>query len=193
MADVVFVNKIDSSSAEQLRELMADVAIANPTAAVVRAASPVSLAAGPPVTGQTVLVVEDGPTITHGGMPSGAGTVAAQRAGARIQVDPRRWAVGSIAESLKSFRRYPHIGSVLERCGTPRPAARARRDNRRGRVRSGGRRHAGRPRPVDPLPAPDPPDQLRASGDRRADPRGSARANHHQGSGRVTANAFGCL
>jgi predicted GTPase len=114
MADVVLVNKIDSSSAEQLRELMADVAVANPTAVVVRAASPVSLAVGPPVTGQTVLVVEDGPTITHGGMPSGAGTVAAQRAGARIQVDPRPWAVGSIAET---FRRYPHIGPVLPAIG----------------------------------------------------------------------------
>jgi len=114
MADVVLVNKVNSASAEQLRQLMADVAIANPAAVVVRAASPVSLADGPSLVGKTVLVVEDGPTITHGGMPSGAGTVAAQHGGARVQVDPRRWAVGSIADTL---RRYPHIGPVLPAMG----------------------------------------------------------------------------
>ena len=114
MADVVLVNKINSASAEQLRELMADVAATNPSAVVVRAASWVSLADGPSLAGKTVLVVEDGPTITHGGMSSGAGTVAAQLGGARIQVDPRRWAVGSIAETL---RRYPHIGPVLPAMG----------------------------------------------------------------------------
>jgi predicted GTPase len=61
-----------------------------------------------------VLVVEDGPTITHGGMPFGAGTVAAQRAGAGARVDPRPWAVGSIAATLE---RYPHIGPVLPAMG----------------------------------------------------------------------------
>jgi predicted GTPase len=114
MADVVLVNKVNSASAEQLRELMADVAVANPSAVVVRAASRVSLAEGPSLAGRAVLVVEDGPTITHGGMPSGAGTVAAQQHGARLQIDPRPWAVGSIAETL---RRYPHIGPVLPAMG----------------------------------------------------------------------------
>jgi predicted GTPase len=83
MADVLLVNKVDSASVEQLRVLMADLAAANPSAIVVRAASPVSLADGPPLAGKAVLVVEDGPTITHGGMPWGAGTVAAQQGGAR--------------------------------------------------------------------------------------------------------------
>ncbi len=114
MADVVLVNKLDSASADQLRELMADVTMANPSAAVIRAASPVSLAEGPSLMGKRVLVVEDGPTVTHGGMPWGAGTVAARQGGAREQIDPRRWAVGSIAETL---RRYPHIGPVLPAMG----------------------------------------------------------------------------
>jgi len=114
MADVVLINKLDSGSADQIRELMADVTAANPNAVLVRAESTVSLADGPPLAGKAVLVVEDGPTITHGGMPSGAGTVAAQQAGARIQLDPRPWAVGSIAETL---RRYPHIGPVLPAMG----------------------------------------------------------------------------
>ena len=114
MADVVLVNKLNSASAEQIRVLMADITAANPNAVVVRAESTVSLEDGPPLAGKAVLVVEDGPTITHGGMPCGAGTVAAQQAGARVQVDPRPWAVGSIAET---FRSYPHIGSVLPAMG----------------------------------------------------------------------------
>ena len=114
MADVVLVNKLDSASPDQIRELMALVTSANPDAVIIRAASPVSLADGPALTGKAVLVVEDGPTITHGGMSFGAGTVAAQHGGARIQLDPRPWAVGSIAETL---RRYPHIGPVLPAMG----------------------------------------------------------------------------
>jgi predicted GTPase len=114
MADVVLVNKVDSASADQMRVLTADLAAANPRAIVVRAASPVSLADGPSLAGKTVLVVEDGPSITHGGMPWGAGTVAAQQGGARTQVDPRPWAVGSIAQAL---RQYPHIGPVLPAMG----------------------------------------------------------------------------
>ena len=93
---------------------MEDLALANPSAIVVRASSPVSLAPGPPLAGKAVLVVEDGPTITHGGLASGAGTVAAVEGGAREQVDPRPWAVGSIARTL---RRYPHIGPVLPAMG----------------------------------------------------------------------------
>jgi predicted GTPase len=118
MADVVLVNKIDSASVEQLRVLTADVAAANPSAIVVRAASPVTLADGPSLAGKAVLVVEDGPTLTHGGMSWGAGTVAAQQGGAREQVDPRPWAVGSIAQTL---RRYPHIGPVLPAIGYSEP------------------------------------------------------------------------
>jgi predicted GTPase len=114
MADVVLVNKIDSASADQVRRVLADVRAINPGAVVLRAASPVTLDEGPTLTHKTVLVVEDGPTVTHGGMPFGAGTVAAQQHGSRTQVDPRPYAVGSIAET---FRQYPHIGPVLPAMG----------------------------------------------------------------------------
>ena len=114
MADVVLVNKLDSASEAQVDELMADVSAANPSATVVRAESPVTLSDGPSIEGRRVLVVEDGPTITHGGMATGAGTVAARQGGAAEQIDPRAFAVGSIAETL---RRYPHIGAVLPAMG----------------------------------------------------------------------------
>ena len=113
MADVVVVNKIDSATPEQLEETMADVAELAPAATVIRAASPVVLEDGPSLEGRKVLVVDDGPTITHGGMPFGAGAVAARQAGA-VPVDPRPYAVGSIAETL---RRFPHITSVLPAMG----------------------------------------------------------------------------
>ena len=114
MADVVVVNKVDSADAGSVARVLEDVAALNPHASVVRAASPVTLEAGPPVRGRKVLVVEDGPTITHGGMPFGAGTVAALQAGAAARVDPRPFAVGSIAATLM---QYPHIGPVLPAMG----------------------------------------------------------------------------
>ncbi|MGO8875793.1 MAG: cyclic 2,3-diphosphoglycerate synthase [Acidimicrobiales bacterium] len=114
MADVVVVNKIDSAAAADVDAVVANVAFANPGATIVRAASPVTLVPGPAIAGQRVLVVEDGPTITHGGMPFGAGTVAARQAGAAELVDPRPYAVGSIAEV---YRRYPAIGAVLPAMG----------------------------------------------------------------------------
>jgi len=114
MADVVVVNKVDSASADALERVLADIAFANPTATVVRAASPVTLDDGPPIAGRCVLCVEDGPTLTHGGMPFGAAAIAAEREGARIRVDPRPSAVGSIAEV---YDAYPHIGPVLPAMG----------------------------------------------------------------------------
>jgi predicted GTPase len=113
MADVVVVNKLDSAGPEQADRLFAAIETLNPTATVIRAASPVRLDAGPSLAGARVLVVEDGPTITHGGMPFGAGTVAARQAGAEM-VDPRPHAVGSIADT---YARYPHIGPVLPAMG----------------------------------------------------------------------------
>jgi predicted GTPase len=113
MADVVLVNKVDTADEDQVRRVMGDVEGANPGAAVVEAASPVTLGDGPPLEGRRVLVVEDGPTITHGGMAFGAGTVAARHAGA-TPVDARAAAVGSIQDT---FERYPHIGSVLPAMG----------------------------------------------------------------------------
>ena len=114
MADVVIVNKIDSAPAAAVERVLADVAGVNPRATIVRAASPVSLGPGPAVRDRRVLVVEDGPTLTHGGMRFGAGTVAARAEGASELVDPRPWAVGSIAAT---FARFPHLGPVLPAMG----------------------------------------------------------------------------
>lgn len=114
MADVVIVNKIDAAPPADTQRLLDTIAEVNPRAVVVRAASPVTLEPGPDLRGRRVLVVEDGPTITHGGMPYGAGTVAARQAGAGSLVDPRPWAVGSIADT---FTRFPHIGDVLPAMG----------------------------------------------------------------------------
>ena len=114
MADVIVVNKLDSAGAGALERVLADIALANPEATIVRAASPVTLDPGPPLKGTCVLCVEDGPTLTHGGMPYGAATIAAEHEGARIRVDPRATAVGSLAEVYEDF---PHIGAVLPAMG----------------------------------------------------------------------------
>ncbi len=114
MADIVVMNKIDSAAADDVDRVLATVHEVNPGAVVVRAASPVTLQDGPSLAGRRVLVIEDGPTITHGGMPYGAGTVAARAAGAAELVDPRPFAVGSIADT---FAQYPSIGAVLPAMG----------------------------------------------------------------------------
>jgi predicted GTPase len=114
MADVVLVNKVDAAAPGSVDRVLANVAALNPTAAVIRAASPVTLDAGPTLEGRRVLVVEDGPSVTHGGLTFGAGTVAARQAGATRFVDPRPWAVGSIADTLA---RHPELGAVLPAMG----------------------------------------------------------------------------
>jgi predicted GTPase len=114
MADAVVVNKIETATLEALELVLTDVRLANPTAQIVLARSPVTLEEGPDLAGRRVLVVEDGPTLTHGGMAFGAGTVAAQQAGAAELVDPRAFATGSIAEL---YERYPHVGPVLPAMG----------------------------------------------------------------------------
>jgi predicted GTPase len=114
MADVVVVNKIDSAAAEAVERVLANIAALNPKAPVIRAESPVTLDPGPEIAGQRVLAVEDGPTLTHGGMRFGAATVAARNAGVRELVDPRPFAVGSIADT---FARFPHVGPALPAMG----------------------------------------------------------------------------
>jgi predicted GTPase len=109
MADVVVVNKIDTAEADAVGRVIANIEAVNPQARIVRAASPVVLEDGPSLVGSRVLVVDDGPTLTHGGMPFGAGTVAARQGGALELVDPRPFAVGSIADVLE---RYPHLHSL---------------------------------------------------------------------------------
>jgi predicted GTPase len=113
MADVVVINKMDSATPEQVAELEGTIARLNPDAAVVRADSPVTVEDASQISGKRVLVVEDGPTLTHGEMKYGAGVVAARRNGAAEVVDPRRWAVGTIEDT---FRKYD-VGPVLPAMG----------------------------------------------------------------------------
>jgi predicted GTPase len=114
MADVVVVNKVDSAPGGAVEQVLAGVRALDPAAQVVLAESPVTLADGPDLRGRRVLVIEDGPTVTHGGMPFGAGAVAARAAGAAELVDPRPVAVGSLAAT---YRAYPGIGPVLPAMG----------------------------------------------------------------------------
>jgi predicted GTPase len=113
-ADVVVINKIDSADAEDVEELRENIHTANPTAVVVDAASPLSVEDGDLIRNKRVLVVEDGPTLTHGEMAYGAGVVAASKFGAAELVDPRPYTVGTITET---FEKYPDIGSLLPAMG----------------------------------------------------------------------------
>jgi predicted GTPase len=114
MADVVVINKVDSAEAHNVEQVLANVEAVNPMATVVFAKSPPTLDPGPELLGAYVLVVDDGPTLTHGEMPFGAGLVAARNAGAAKIVDPRPFAVGSIREM---YERWPQLGSVLPAMG----------------------------------------------------------------------------
>jgi len=114
MADVVVINKVDTAKPEGVEEVRRNIERVNPGAVVIEAASPISVADGERIRGQRVLVVEDGPTLTHGEMSYGAGVVAARRFAARELVDPRPWLKGSIQEA---FERYPHIGPLLPALG----------------------------------------------------------------------------
>jgi predicted GTPase len=120
MADIVVVNKIESAEIGEIERVLDDVHSVNPAARIVFARSPVTLEPGPPLEGKRVLVVEDGPTLTHGGMAFGAGTVAALAAGAAELVDPRPFAVGSIRDV---FERYPKV-DVLPAMGYSEPQLR---------------------------------------------------------------------
>jgi predicted GTPase len=114
MADVAVVNKSDAACEADVLRAIEGLRAVNPRATILRAASPVRLDDPAAVRGRRVLVVEDGPTITHGGMAHGAGYVAATAAGAAEIVDPRASAPPAIREV---YRRYPHIGPVLPAVG----------------------------------------------------------------------------
>ncbi len=114
MADVVVINKVDSAEAHNVETVLANVESVNPMAKVVFAKSPPTLEPGPDLLGRIVLVVDDGPTLTHGEMPFGAGLVAARKAGAASIVDPRPYAVGSIGET---FAKWPQLTNVLPAMG----------------------------------------------------------------------------
>lgn len=113
MADVLVINKVDTASVEQVDALEASLRALNPKAPIIRAQSELTLV-GEPVEGKRVVVVEDGPTLTHGEMTFGAGVVAARRFGAAALVDPRPFAVGSIAAVLA---RYPKLEPLVPAMG----------------------------------------------------------------------------
>ena len=113
-ADVLIVTKLNTASQEQIEAVRASVQTCNPHAMVIDSVMPVKIDKPELVQDARVLVIEDGPTLTHGGMSFGAGVLAARECGARELIDPRPCAVGSIAETLA---RYPHIGNVLPAMG----------------------------------------------------------------------------
>ena len=114
MADVIVINKIDTASPEGVFRVRESIQALNPDATVIDAASPIFVDDPSAIRGKRVLVIEDGPTLTHGEMRYGAGVVAAQRFGAAELVDPRPYAVRSIAET---FEKYPTTGALLPAMG----------------------------------------------------------------------------
>ncbi len=114
IADVVVINKIDSASPENIQTVRENIAKVNPKAVVIDAASPITVDKPDILRGKACLAVEDGPTLTHGEMKLGAGTVAAMKWGASSLVDPREYAVGKIKET---FQTYPGIGTLLPAMG----------------------------------------------------------------------------
>jgi len=114
LADVVIINKIDSASPDGIETVRSNVRSVNPRAVIIDAASPLTVDNPKAIAGKKVLVVEDGPTLTHGEMTYGAGVVAAEKFGAAELVDPRPYTVGKIAET---FEKYPDIGVLLPAMG----------------------------------------------------------------------------
>jgi predicted GTPase len=113
-ADMIVINKVDTAEPRDTETVRRNIKLNNPTATVVEMACRVSLYDPQVVRGQRVLVVEDGPTLTHGEMPYGAGVVAARQCGAAELVDPRPFAVGSIRGT---YERYPHLTNLLPAMG----------------------------------------------------------------------------
>lgn len=114
LADAVVINKIDSAAGEDILEVIDNVRHENPDATLIEAASPLFVDKPEVIKGKRVLVVEDGPTLTHGEMQYGAGTVAAEKMGASEIVDPRPYTVKSITET---YEKYPNIGVLLPAMG----------------------------------------------------------------------------
>ncbi len=114
MADVVVINKIGTAGLDGIMTARRITTELNPDATIIEAASPIFVEDGDYIRGKRVLVIEDGPTVTHGEMPYGAGWVAARRYGAAEIVDPRPFAVGSIRDT---FEKYPTTGAVLPAMG----------------------------------------------------------------------------
>ena len=114
LADVVIVNKVDSAKKEDVELVIRNVRSINEKAKILKANSVITVEKPESIQGKRVLVVEDGPTLTHGGMAFGAGVIAAKKYGATELVDPRPHAVGSI---LEVYKKFPHLGAVLPAMG----------------------------------------------------------------------------
>jgi predicted GTPase len=114
MADVIIINKVETAPPEGIQEVRTNVESVNSRAMILEAASPIFLDEPDLLRGKKVLVVEDGPTLTHGGMTYGAGTIAARRSGASAIVDPRPYLVGELRDT---FEAYPELGALLPAMG----------------------------------------------------------------------------
>ena len=114
MADVVVINKVDTASPENVEIVRKNVKLARPQAKIVEAASEIHVDDESLIRGKRVVAIEDGPTVTHGGMKEGVGAIAARKFGARELVDPKPYAVGSIK---RTYEKYPHLGQVLPAMG----------------------------------------------------------------------------
>ncbi|MEM2522963.1 MAG: cyclic 2,3-diphosphoglycerate synthase [Candidatus Bathyarchaeia archaeon] len=114
MANVVIINKVDTAPVENVNHVKENIRKVNPNAIILEAASPITADTPELIKGKRVLVIEDGPTLTHGDMPYGAATILAKQLGASELVDPRPYAVGSIREA---YEEYPHLGAVLPALG----------------------------------------------------------------------------
>lgn len=114
LADVVLINKVESADYENVEQVRYNVRETNPDAILIEAASPISVDDPGKIRGKRVVVVEDGPTLTHGGMTYGAGVIAAEKFGAKEIVDPRDWVKGEMKEA---FEKYPEIGGLLPALG----------------------------------------------------------------------------
>jgi predicted GTPase len=114
MADVVLINKVNTADPKDVAIVKKNVEELNPKAIIVKGASVITVDNKESVKGKKVLVIEDGPTVTHGGMPIGAGTIVAKEFGAKEIVDPRPYATGSI---LEAYKKYPHMTSILPALG----------------------------------------------------------------------------
>lgn len=113
LADVIVINKVDTASAGMVQQIRDSVATLNPHATMLEAASRIDVDDPDLLAGRRVLAIDDGPTLTHGGMSFGAAVIGANRCGATL-VDPRPYAVGEVADAL---RQYPHVGAVLPALG----------------------------------------------------------------------------
>jgi predicted GTPase len=114
MANVVIINKVDTADPQNVKQVKENIKMVNPKAMILDAASPITADKPELIKGKRALVIEDGPTLTHGNMPYGAGTIMAQRLGAKEIVDPKPYAVGSIKET---YKKYVHLGTILPAIG----------------------------------------------------------------------------